>query len=184
MSEPNRRIGLIVVVFLVVAVTASVLIPRRDRTVTASGVSIRLQRGWHHAQETLAARSPLQERIAVGTYPLRSGATVCRVTPTNAIRDLPPSGALVWIAENNEFPADVDFGPRPTRLPPTRRFRNTRDFQDCGIRTAFVSYGLTFTERDRDFWVYVFFGNQASSRVQRQAWEVIRTMKVAPERVA
>jgi len=65
------------------------------------GFSVRYPAPWHRASTTLTPQlSDPHEILAVGSYPLRPGAQPhCVQYPVNAIEDLAPTDALVWVAE-------------------------------------------------------------------------------------
>ena len=78
------------------------------------GVIVTYPSGWALAPETLTPTlTDPSEVFALGTYPLRPGGSGCAQFPTNAIEDLGPTDALVWLADRLLVHPDTVQRPEP-----------------------------------------------------------------------
>ncbi len=63
------------------------------------GISLSLPDDWQVAGQLVPSGSGLlQQRFAIATYELRSGGGVCGDWPVQAVRDLGPTDALIWVS--------------------------------------------------------------------------------------
>ena len=76
------------------------------------GLLVTYPNDWMPASQILTPTlTDPREIFAVGTYPLRPGGTNCAQYPVNAIEDLGPSDALIWLAERQHVSASVPNRP-------------------------------------------------------------------------
>jgi hypothetical protein len=124
--------------------------------------SVQYPQGWTRATERLTPvlTDPL-EILALGTYPLRVGGETCAQFPVNAIEDMGPTDALIWVAERKE-PADV-ANPRPSSFELLTGPGDADESPGClSGPKDFWHRSLEFSEAGRDFELYIAHGNAAT----------------------
>ena len=83
-----------------VSPTEQVAVAGATTTNAADGFSVTYPSDWSPASEILTPTlTDPREIFALGTYPLRPGGPNCAQYPVNAIEDLGPTDALIWLAE-------------------------------------------------------------------------------------
>jgi hypothetical protein len=138
---------------------------------------------WHRATTALTPQlSDPHEILAAGSYPLRPGAPPhCVQYPVNAIDDLRPTDALVWLAERQAG------GPFPPRRGLFLRsdLRVTDESPACLGEPKVFFHGITaFEDQGRDFEVYVAWGSDAPAKTRRAALAVLDSLQFDPGPVA
>jgi hypothetical protein len=136
---------------------------------------------WVRAEESQTPRlsSPV-EIFAAGTYDLRPGGDSCAQFPVNAMEDLGPADALVWIAE---AAPGSHFPPRPERFdaePPNPQMEARYCLQDPD--KPYTQWWIPFTQGNRNFYVLVAMGDEISDARRAEAWNVVEsfTPETAP----
>ena len=146
------------------------------------GIAVELRPGWQRATVsfTPGLEDP-REVLSVGTFPLRYRETACGHVPTSALEDLGPGDAFVTLEERGLDPHSTwpDFPPRPAHFGPELGGTNA-DASECAPGARFTDHWLGFTESGRHFHVLVAFGVQAPAAVQREAWQILDSLKIDP----
>ncbi len=148
-----------------------------------AGFSVSYPATWNRATTTLTPQlSDPHEIFAVGSYPLHPGARAhCVQYPVNAIEDLRPADALVWLAERQ---AGGSFRPR-RGLFLRSDLRATDESPACLQEPKVFFHGITaFEDRGRDFEVYVAWGSDAPVKTTRAALAVLDSLQFDPGPVA
>jgi hypothetical protein len=79
------------------------------------GFTVTYPSDWTPASEILTpALTDPREIFALGTYPLRPGGSSCTNFPMNAIEDLGPTDALIWLSERQDVSGNVSTPTRPS----------------------------------------------------------------------
>jgi len=141
-----------------------------------AGFSVSYPATWHRATTTLTPQlSDPHEILAVGSYSLRPGAPPhCVQYPVNAIEDLRPTDALIWLAERRAG------GPFPPRggLFLRSDLRVTDESPACVREPNLFFHGITaFEDQGRDFEVYVAWGSDAQAKRRRAALAVLDSLQ-------
>jgi hypothetical protein len=144
-----------------------------------AGFSVSYPATWHRATTTLTPQlSDPHEIFAVGSYPLRPGAPPhCLQYPVNAIEDLRPTDALVWLAERR---AGGPFPPR-SGLFLRSDLRATDESPACLQEPKVFFHGITaFEDQGREFEVYVAWGSDAPVKKTRATLAVLDSLQFDP----
>ncbi len=147
------------------------------------GYTITYPAGWYLADEKLTPilTSPA-EILALGTYVLRPGGTNCAHVPENAIEDLFPQDALIWLAEDSPGKAfERGFEPRP------ETFATEKPNQEVEARYClsdpekrYTQWWIPFADAGRAFYLYVAMGPDVSPEVRDQVWAAVDSLEFEP----
>jgi len=112
---------------------------------------------WFRATQQLTPHlSEPHEILALGTYSLRPGGPNCAQFPVNAIRDLGPEDALIWLAERT---GPGDAPPRPESFLSAVSAQGTDESPAClSSKKDFTHRVITFSDAGRVFELYVAYG--------------------------
>jgi hypothetical protein len=147
------------------------------------GIAVELPPGWQRATVSLTPNlEDPRAVLSVGTFPLRYRETDCEHVPTSALEDLGPGDAFVTLEERGLDPHSTwppDFPPRPAHFGPQLGAPNA-DASECAPGARFTNHWFGFTDSGRHFHVLVAFGPTASATVQRQAWQILDSLKIDP----
>ncbi len=165
---------------------AALVISRRDtampKPVLDRGVAAPYARGWQQPPRPLHNSTDPREVFTVATFRLRRGAGVCTPFLSQALEDLPRSGAFVTITERSRESAldSGGFAPLPARLPPrpAADYRDVDKSHGCAPEADFTSWWIPFRLEGRYFYAHVIFGANASASTQREAWQVLEDLRV------
>jgi hypothetical protein len=145
-------------------------------TQTSHGFTVTYPDDWMPASEILTPTlTDPREIFAIGTYPLRSGGANCAQYPVNAIEDLGPTDALIWLSERQR-----DSGSAPNRPADFEAWMNERpvdDSPDClGSVKDFIHHAGEFSNAGRTFDLYVAYGTGASQATLSELWAILNSM--------
>lgn len=145
-----------------------------------SGLGVRPPAGWHVITARLTrVLSPVQ-RLVVTSFALRQVRPNPGCAPTSAIRQLPLTGAFLFMFEYTGLTRLTHhdllrFGKRPARF---RLSPSTYEPYEC----MGLSYVILFRDAGRAFQVHVYLGAHATARTRTKLLSVLDTLKVAPKR--
>jgi hypothetical protein len=142
------------------------------------GVLVTYPLGWALASESLTPTltDPL-EVFALGTFPLRPGASGCAQFPTNAIEDLGPTDALIWLADRPLVHPDTVQ--RPADMAAWLRAQPSDISSECLSESKdFVHHDGMFTDAYREFELYVAYGAEASPDTITELWNIVNSVRV------
>jgi len=135
---------------------------------------------WTHAEDTLTPHlSSPAEIFAAGTYRLRAGGESCWHFPVNAMEDLGPTDALVWIAEARPFGGHY---PRPESFPgepPDQEMDARYCLQNPD--KAYTQWWIAFSQDGRSFYVLVAMGNDATDERRAETWRILDSFAPEPD---
>lgn len=136
--------------------------------------------GWTPASEILTPNlTDPREFFALGTYPLKPGGSNCAQYPENAIEDLGPTDALIWLAERQQVSRDTP--PRPADLQAWMSAAPVDDSPGClSGPKDFVHHTAEFTDGGRGFALYVAYGASASPETVAEMWRIVDSFQVEP----
>jgi hypothetical protein len=127
---------------------------------------------WERALQPLTSElSSPAEIFAAGTFPPRPDGNSCSNWPVNAIQDLGPTDAFVWIAE---AAPGGGLPPRPARFAdeqPDPQMEARFCLSDPN--KPFTQWWIPFTQGNRNFYVYVAMGNDISDARRAETWNVV-----------
>ena len=120
------------------------------------------------------------EMLALATYRLRSGGDRCPHIPVNALNDLGPRDALLYVQEpeyveglpSRHGSSHVGFSTEADYLYETSIFRCVDEAQD--FRYAFVPFG----ERGRNFFALLALGLEAPSSTRRDLLRSFDSLRI------
>jgi hypothetical protein len=145
------------------------------------GLAVSLPPGWQRATTSLTpGLEDPREVLTAGTFPLRYRETRCGHLPTSALEDLGPRDALLTLEERALDPGSSwsGFPPRPAHFGP--ELGGSSEAGACAPGARFTDHWFGFSDGDRHFHVLVAFGPDASAAVQREAWEILDSLKIDP----
>jgi hypothetical protein len=92
-----------------------------------------------------------------------------------------PGDAFVTLQERGLDPHSTwpDFPPRLARFGPQLGGSNA-DASECAPGARFTNHWFGFTDGGRHFDVLVAFGPDAPATLQRQAWQILDSLKINP----
>jgi hypothetical protein len=125
--------------------------------------------GWTRAAQRLtpSLTDPL-EILALGTYPLRVGGDTCAQFPVNAIEDLGPTDALIWLAERRGPTSGAESLPSSFEL--LTGSGEGDESPDClSTPKDFWHRNVEFSEDGRVFELYLAHGNAATGSTSEMA---------------
>jgi len=140
---------------------ASAVVPSPPRLITyrdeARGLTVSYPISWFRATQQLTPHlSNPHEILALGTYPLRPGGRKCAQLPVQAIGDLGPGDALLWLAER-AGPASAP--PRPASFRSALLSQGTDESPACLSSPKDFSHRvIAFSDAGRVFELYVAYG--------------------------
>ena len=152
--------------------------PQGSTELARAGIVLAYPSGWTPASENLTpALTDPWEIFALATYPLRPGGSSCAQYPVNAIEDLGPSDALIWLAERHQGSAGTPI--RPTKFESWMNAAPLDDSADClSAHKDLVHRYREFSDAGRDFAVYVAYGASASAKTLSELWGMLDGMTV------
>lgn len=155
-------------------------VPAETTTLARSGFDVGYPPGWTPASQSLTPNlADPHELFALGTYPLRWGGSNCAQFPKQAIEDLGPADALIWLAEREQVSAEPPI--RPSDLEPWMSATATDDSPDClATPKDFVHHYGEFTDAGRTFALYVAYGTSASPETVAELWNIANGMRFEP----
>lgn len=140
----------------------------------STGVSVRYPAGWHIDQRPLTRTVSPQQLLAVSSFPLRQPHPDPNCTPTTALKELPPNGALLILLEQanaGDLSSSV-FSRRPAQF--------HLETQPAQPRECFgVSREITFEDAGRDIYAIAYFGPKASLGSKRLVDRVLESLKLS-----
>jgi hypothetical protein len=150
--------------------------PAAGVTMEAHGFTVSYPSDWTPAPEILTPTlTDPREIFAIGTYPLRSGGANCAQYPVNAIEDLGPTDALIWLAERQQASASAPN--RPADFEAWISEAPVDDSPRClGSVKDFVHHAGEFSDADRIFDLYVAYGTGASQETLSELWAILNGM--------
>jgi hypothetical protein len=123
------------------------------------------------------------EIVALGTYPLPANDHNCAHVPVNALEDLGPDDAFVWLMERR--PAAPSGQARPDVFGPTSGVDGTQT--DIGTEPpplGCVDHAvngsmrwIAFDDNDRSFIAIVAIGDAASAKRHAEAWAILNSLE-------
>jgi hypothetical protein len=122
------------------------------RSITAHGVGLQLQPGWHVSRSNLTPKlvNP-RDLVSVGTFSMRPGGR-CAQSPSRAYSDMGSTDGLITIMERGGNSGD--YPPRPARFHLNPR---PRSFECAPARLS--SQELMFSDGGRNFYAFVALGS-------------------------
>jgi hypothetical protein len=141
-----------------------------------NGFSVTYPSDWTPASEILTpALTDPREIFALGTYPLRPGGPNCAQFPVNAIEDLGPTDALVWLAERQQ-----SSGNAPVRPADFEAWMSTAQADESPACLSapkdMVHHSGSFSESGREFELYVAYGAAVSPKTLSELWAILNGM--------
>ena len=157
--------------------------PPAPRLVTDAvrGLAVELPPGWQRATGSLTpGLVDPREVLSVATFPLRYRPTRCGHVAGSALEDLGPRDAFVTLQERGLDPGSswTDFPPRPAHFGP--QLGGSSEASACVPSARFTDHWFGFSDGDRHFHVLVAFGPDASAAVQREAWQILDSLRIDP----
>lgn len=146
------------------------------------GIAVELPPGWQRATTSLTpGLEDPREVLPVGTFPLRYRETGCGHLPASALEDLGPRDAFVTLLERGLDPRSTwpDFPPRPAHFGP--ELGGPSEASACAPGARFTDHWFGFTDGGRHFHVLVAFGPDAPAAVQREAWQILDSLRIDPD---
>ncbi len=140
------------------------------------GYTVRYPAWWHRARRSLTPHlADPREIFSVATIPLRPGGTGCAQVPTNALRALGATDALVSIQERSGRPAG-EFRVRAGHITLTEGARS--EAEACaGGNPAFTAWLIPFTDGRRALYALIALGKSVSATTARQAVAVVNSLR-------
>lgn len=159
--------------------TVSLTLDPPIRTDTEHGFTVSYPEGWTPATEILTpALTDPREILALATYPLRPDGVNCAQLPVNAIEDLRPTDALVWLAEREQGATEV------TRPPDFETWASEAEpdvSPDClATPKDFIHVYGEFSDAGRVFDLYVAYGRSASVVTLSELWTILNSLTFDP----
>jgi hypothetical protein len=150
--------------------------PVASPTEVPHGLFVSYPDDWMPASEILTpALTDPREIFAVGTYPLRPGGSTCAQYPVNAIEDLGPADALIWLAERQKTSTSVPN--RPADFEAWMSAASVDDSPGClSAPKDFVHRYGGFSDAGREFDLYVAYGASVSPNTLSQLWAILNHM--------
>jgi len=150
----------------------------RVRVAVGAGISIRRAAAWHVVTAPLTRVLWPVQRLVMTSFRLRQARPDPNCTPATAIRELPPTGAFLFMFEYTRIrgqPA-AHFPTRPAhfRLEP----KSYRPYECMG-----PSYAIEFRDAGRAFQVQLFIGTRASQRTRATLVSILDSLIVKPRPV-
>lgn len=156
------------------------VVPTLGTTTEApDGLTVTYPNDWTPASEILTpVLTDPREIFALGTYPLRSGGSSCAQFPVNAIEDLGPTDALIWLTERQHV---SDGGPaRPSDFETwMSAAAQAEGDESAGCLSApkdFVHGYGEFSDAGRQFGLYVAYGTAVSPKTLSELWTILDGM--------
>lgn len=142
--------------------------------------SVQYPAEWHRSEEPLTPDlvDP-QEILALGTFDLRPGGPNCAHLPVQALTDLGPGDALVWLAERER--GDVSsYATRPAAFGPTSG-TDADESPDCLEEPKrFFHRWIAFQDEGRGFYILVAMGPDVSDETRQDAWAILDGLMFQP----
>ncbi len=149
----------------------------RVRVAVGAGISIRRVAAWHVVTAPLTRVLWPVQRLVVTSFRLRQARPDPNCTPATAVRELPPTGAFLFMFEYTRTPGQptARFPARPAhfRLDP----KSYRPYECMG-----PSYAIEFRDAGRAFQVQLFIGTRASQRTRATLVSILDSLIVKPAR--
>jgi hypothetical protein len=143
----------------------------------SKGFSVTYPTDWSPASEIITPTlSDPREMFALGTYPLRPGGPNCAQYPVNALEDLGPTDALIWLAERQQVSGSALA--RPADFETWMTTVQADDSPAClSTPKDFVHHYGSFTDAGREFDLYVAYGTAASPTTLTELWAILNGMR-------
>jgi hypothetical protein len=143
------------------------------------GFTVTYPSDWTPASEILTPTlSDPREIFALGTYPLRPGGPTCSNFPVNAIEDLGPTDALIWLTERQDVSGNVSIPTRPSAF--ETWWKNIRGVDETAFCLSapkeFEHHYGEFSDAGRVFGLYVAYGASASPKTLSELWAILNSM--------
>jgi hypothetical protein len=150
--------------------------PVTETTTGAHGFTVSYASDWTPASEILTPTlTDPREIFAIGTYPLRPGGSSCAQYPVNAIEDLGPTDALIWLGERQRESASAPT--RPADFEAWMSAASVDDSPDCIMLVKdFVHHAGEFSDAGRTFDLYVAYGAAVSPKTLSELWAILNGM--------
>jgi hypothetical protein len=145
------------------------------------GIALQLPPGWQRATVSLTpGLIDPREVLSVATFPLRYRPTRCDHVAGSALEDLGPTDGFVTLQERGLDPSSTwpDFPPRPEHFGP--ELGGPSEASACVPSARFTDHWFGFTDSDRHFHILVAFGPEVPVAVQREAWQILDSLKIDP----
>lgn len=154
--------------------------PQATTELDRDGIVVTYPNDWDLASEILTPTlTDPREILAIGTYPLRPGGSSCAQYPMNAIEDLGPTDALIWLTERQEVSPDAPS--RPSEFETWLSAAPVDESSDClSVPKDFVHHYGEFTDAGRGFAVYVAYGASVAQQTLSELWGVLDGMHITP----
>jgi hypothetical protein len=149
-------------------------VPPKWHTFRGDAISVRYPPTWTATSHPLTPVSSPTQFLAVASYPLpdgSAGADGCR--PTEALRDMPASGAFIY---GWEYGTPARSGLRVRAF--ARRPRHFRLTGFAHYECLGPSYMLRFRQAGRFFQIHVAFGSRATATTRRLVLRVLDSLRV------
>ena len=148
-------------------------------TVAPHGFTVTYPSDWTPASEILTpALTDPREIFALGTYPLRPGGPTCSNFPVNAIEDLGPTDALIWLTERQDVSGNVSTPTRPSAF--ETWWKNIRGVDETAFCLSapkdFEHHYGEFSDAGRVFGLYVAYGASVSPETLSELWAILDGM--------
>jgi hypothetical protein len=132
---------------------------------------------WHRAGRSLTPTLVDPEEIlSLGTNVLTPGGRNCAQFPENAVANLGPRDALIWVSERAGHPR-VRLPPRPAHFRLARPERTELHACVAG-RARFSEWPIAFREAGRQFNVFVAIGKPVPGRRRVQAERILDSIEL------
>lgn len=139
----------------------------------SSGVAVRYPAGWRVDQRALTRLLSPRQLLVVSSFPIRQRRPDPNCTPSTAIKELPPTGVLLFLLEQ------PSAGNRPSAHFSKRPARFHLEHQAAQGRECFgVTREIDFRSAGRDIYTFAYFGPKASSQGENLADRVLNSLKL------
>jgi hypothetical protein len=148
-------------------------------TDVGAGISVRQPASWHRVAPPISGLSYPGERLLLTSYPTSAGGGC---GPDRAIKDLPASGALIYLLEYRPSVGDPWRGLRRSSFPPRPAHfalrRSALGHYECVVGVP--SYLIRFRDADRPFQLHVALGPRATPARRAQVLRVLDSLRFEP----
>jgi hypothetical protein len=164
-----------------VSPTEQIVAMAETKTDAQQDFAISYPSDWSPASEILTPDlTDPREIFALATYPLRPGGSSCAHFPVNAIEDLGPTDALIWLTERQQVSGNASTSARPSAFETWNNIPGVDESAFClAAPKNFVHHYGEFSDAGRVFGLYVAYGTSVSPKTLSELWAILDGMSFA-----